>query len=230
VWTLVVLVFFSASPNKAAGYVLPAVAPLAIATGIALARAETVRALRTTGAFHAILALAVFVPWFVPRVHERLAAAPTAAVVVTGLAALVFFGSVAGFALAGRHRRAALVAAGGASAFLLCAVAFLIVPATTPFDSLREPGTAIRERLREGDRVVVLLGDVPGLLWYADAPLEDPERTRHVFDDFGGAARLFVYGRADALGKFERRTGRKPHLLWRRPGGEHVVFTNFPVD
>jgi hypothetical protein len=224
VWPLVVLVFFSLSPNKASGYVLPAVPPLAVAAGIALTRLERGPALRLSGAGSLLLAAGLLVAVLSgarpPALAGHEASLPTALVV--GLSIL----AVLGLAAATGRPRASLLATLLLAAATMAGGLFLVAPIRNRERSLRAPGRAAREYLGPGTRFVNLEGDKPGLLWYADHPVESGVKMAEAVRHWNGPVGILLYLDRKKVSRLAERIGRPPRVVFRMEGRRDVLVIN----
>lgn len=185
-WAALVVVFFSVPRSKIAGYVLPALPPLALLVGreldvvlAGLARAP--RALRVASGFMAVLGLAVgAAPFVVTRLPEPLpplAPGIAAALVAAGAVALGAAGVVA---WAARGRPALAVGAMVAFWVVLLAAALPAVPEFTR-DSTLPLARELRARAGDGDVVAIWRR------WFYDLPVyldrKDPLVVAERWDD-----------------------------------------------
>jgi len=169
-WAALVVVFFSIPESKIAGYVLPALPPLALLVGreldeVLAGEATAARALRVASGAMALLGLGVaaapFVVTRLPHPLPPLSTGIAAGVVVAGVLAL----AAAGVTFrAARSRPALAVGAMLAFSLVFFAGALPAIPEFTR-DSTLPLAQAIRARSREGDVVAIWRR------WFYDLPI-----------------------------------------------------------
>jgi 4-amino-4-deoxy-L-arabinose transferase-like glycosyltransferase len=225
VWAAVPFLFFSASANKAAAYMLSVIPPLAVATGIGLARLAAGRALTAMGWFCSLLALAgvgaIAYARFPPYIHV-----PEAAFLATALLAIAVFVLLAAAALAGRPRLFAFSSTLGLTAIALTGIC-LLLPSFDPVKSYRIAGNRIRERIQPEDLLANVGTRRAGLVWYSDHEVErelEPEDLPPIWES---GRRIFVYGRRKKLAPIVSDPNLRFWQLWEDPKGQYVVLTNF---
>jgi 4-amino-4-deoxy-L-arabinose transferase-like glycosyltransferase len=185
-WAVLVVVFFSIPRSKIAGYVLPALPPLALLVGreldaVLAGEATASLALRVAGGAAALLGLALgaapFVVTRLPHPLPPLSAGTTAGLVVAGALALAA-GGVTFRAAQARPARA--VGAMLAFCLVFFAAALPAIPEFT-HDSTLPLARELRARSREGDVVATWRR------WFYDLPIyldrSDPILVAERWDD-----------------------------------------------
>lgn len=223
VWVGVIFVFFSIGTNKAASYMLSAMPPLAIATGIALARLENSRALRTVGILHAVVVVAAGIALAVWGLPPSVALFRTEAILF-GAAALLGALAISTAALTGKPRIVAFISPSCTVPILLIGVT-LVAPGMNPLHSVRNAGLAIHRAHQEGDLVVNLGTKRAGLAWYADLPINRDYEPRDMKELWDQPRRVLAFGKWKWIPRLTE-SGRQVHILWSHPSRKYIVYSN----
>ena len=224
VWAAAVFLFFSALANKASAYMLSVMPPLAVLTGIGLSRIRPGKALRGTGVFFGLLAVALLTALPLVNLPQDIAF-PAGSIEVMAAVATLYLAAVAVAALFGRPRTTVAISIAGTVALVL-AFLVLIAPAFEPFHSLRPAGRAIADRIEPADLLVNLGTRRAGLVWYSDHPVERELEVEDLLPIWNAPRRIFVYAKRRDRDRLEAEGGIHTRLLWSHPRRSYVVFSN----